>query len=55
MTSKMDAAYQSLSRRGYVDSKQDKPPFLDIIADLYHPQSNPGGYVNLGLAENVNI
>ncbi|KYK56070.1 aminotransferase [Drechmeria coniospora] len=26
--------------------------FLEVLADLWHPESNPRGYVNLGLAEN---
>lgn len=31
-----------------------KPVFLDVLSDLWDPSSNPGGVVNIGLAENVN-
>ncbi|RAK96462.1 aspartate aminotransferase [Aspergillus ibericus CBS 121593] len=30
-----------------------KPTFLDVLGDLWDPQSNPDGIVNLGLAENT--
>lgn len=29
------------------------PQFFDVLDDLWHPESNPNGIVNLGLAENV--
>ena len=29
------------------------PQFFDVLDDLWHPDSNPDGIVNLGLAENV--
>ena len=29
------------------------PKFFDILDDLWHPETNPDGIVNLGLAENV--
>lgn len=29
------------------------PKFFDVLDDLWHPEENPGGVVNLGLAENV--
>ncbi|KAK3216556.1 hypothetical protein GRF29_1g162585 [Pseudopithomyces chartarum] len=29
------------------------PQFFDVLDDLWHPESNPNGIVNLGLAENL--
>lgn len=29
------------------------PVFFDVLKDLWDPESNPNGTVNLGLAENV--
>jgi hypothetical protein len=29
-------------------------PLLDVLCDLWHPETNPDGYVSLGVAENVN-
>ncbi|PNP41500.1 hypothetical protein TGAMA5MH_06601 [Trichoderma gamsii] len=29
------------------------PKFFDVLDDLWHPITNPGGIVNLGLAENA--
>lgn len=29
------------------------PTFFDVLKDLWDPESNPRGIVNLGLAENV--
>ncbi|KAI1613793.1 1-aminocyclopropane-1-carboxylate synthase [Exophiala viscosa] len=28
-------------------------PLWDVVNDLWHPQDNPNGYVNLGIAENL--
>lgn len=33
-------------------TKAAKPLFWKILEDLWHPETNPGGYVCLGLAEN---
>ena len=43
----------ALSQRADGFAKPD-PTFLlwDILQDLWHPESNPNGYVNLGVAEN---
>ncbi|KAI9151414.1 putative aminotransferase tcpI [Paramyrothecium foliicola] len=30
-----------------------KIPLLDVVCDLYHPETNPAGYVSLGVAENT--
>ena len=32
---------------------EDMHRLHSILANLYHPVSNPGGVVNLGVAENV--
>lgn len=29
------------------------PKFFDVLDDLWHPESNPDGVINLGLAENA--
>lgn len=29
------------------------PKFFDVLDDLWEPQTNPRGLINLGLAENV--
>lgn len=42
----------SLSARGKSFVAQ-KPSFLDVLADLWDPKSNPDGILNIGLAENV--
>lgn len=44
----------SISARGKAFAAQ-KPTFLDVLSDLWAPNSNPGGIVNIGLAENVRI
>ncbi|KAJ6093877.1 aspartate aminotransferase [Penicillium canescens] len=41
----------SLSARGKAFAVQ-KPTFLDVLSDLWAPESNPDGIVNIGLAEN---
>ncbi|OOF91836.1 hypothetical protein ASPCADRAFT_518229 [Aspergillus carbonarius ITEM 5010] len=43
---------ETTSARGRALAAQ-KPTFLDVLADLWDPQSNPNGIVNLGLAENT--
>jgi len=30
-----------------------QPQFFDVLQDLWEPDTNPNGVVNLGLAENV--
>jgi hypothetical protein len=30
-----------------------KPVFFDVLNNLWDPESNPDGIVNIGLAENV--
>ncbi|KAE8140916.1 pyridoxal phosphate-dependent transferase [Aspergillus pseudotamarii] len=32
---------------------ETKNPLLDILADLWHPESNPNGFFSVGIAENV--
>lgn len=43
----------SLSQRAHELSKPD-PAFLiwDILQDIWHPETNPSGYISLGVAEN---
>lgn len=44
----------NLSTRGEVfASPAYRMPLTDILSDLWHPETNPGGYVSLGVAENV--
>lgn len=45
---------RGLSARGK-DFAAQKPSFLEVLSDLWVPQSNPNGVVNIGLAENVGI
>ena len=42
----------TLSMRGE-DLVKQKPVFLDVLADIWDPLTNPEGMVNIGLAENV--
>lgn len=43
----------ALSARATKASKPDPTNFFwEILKDLWHPESNPGGFVSLGLAEN---
>ncbi|RSL63268.1 hypothetical protein CEP54_005267 [Fusarium duplospermum] len=43
-----------LSTRGDVfATPTSKIPLLDVVCDLWHPETNPGGYVSLGVAENT--
>lgn len=47
-------AIMSLSTRGqYMGVPSPKNLLWDVIKDLWDPQTNPGGYVNLGVAENA--
>lgn len=44
----------NLSARGEVFAEpKSKIPLLEVVCDLMHPDTNPGGYVSLGVAENV--
>ncbi|ROT35117.1 1-aminocyclopropane-1-carboxylate synthase C [Sodiomyces alkalinus F11] len=43
-----------LSSRGAVlADPSNRPVMLDIVSNLWHPESNPGGYLSLGVAENT--
>jgi hypothetical protein len=42
----------SLSARGKAFVTH-RPTFLDVLSDLWDPESNPNGILNIGLAENV--
>ncbi|KAE8160941.1 1-aminocyclopropane-1-carboxylate synthase [Aspergillus tamarii] len=41
----------TISARG-VSFAEKRPLFFDVLDNLWHPESNPDGIVNLGLAEN---
>ncbi|KAI1050802.1 hypothetical protein LB507_009313 [Fusarium sp. FIESC RH6] len=44
----------TLSTRGQVfASPEYRMPLLNILCDLWHPETNPDGYVSLGIAENT--
>ncbi|KAF4461894.1 1-aminocyclopropane-1-carboxylate synthase [Fusarium albosuccineum] len=44
----------SLSSRGQVFAKQaEEELLLKVLADLWDPKTNPSGYLNLGVAENM--
>ena len=47
----------SLSRRGVQleNSGQMVDKFKEILADLYDPKTNPTGWCNVGVAENVRM
>ncbi|KAL2755384.1 hypothetical protein ACRALDRAFT_2041761 [Sodiomyces alcalophilus JCM 7366] len=49
-----DTKVGNLSSRGtvYADPS-NRPAMLDIVSNLWHPESNPGGYLSLGVAENT--
>ncbi|KAH6695530.1 putative 1-aminocyclopropane-1-carboxylate synthase [Plectosphaerella plurivora] len=50
----MAAPKTNLSARGEVFAAPgSKVPMLDVVCDLWHPETNPGGYVSLGVAENT--
>ncbi|OAP57155.1 hypothetical protein AYL99_07893 [Fonsecaea erecta] len=42
----------TLSRRARECAKPPESPLWHVYADQWHPSSNPGGYVNVGVAEN---
>ncbi|KAJ9615007.1 hypothetical protein H2200_001081 [Cladophialophora chaetospira] len=43
----------TLSQRAQECAKPSQSPLWDIYQDQWHPDSNPGGYVNVGVAENT--
>ncbi|KAI1029412.1 hypothetical protein LB504_010695 [Fusarium proliferatum] len=44
----------TLSNRGEVfATPTSKMPMLDVVNDLWHAETNPGGYISLGVAENT--
>ena len=46
----------NLSLRGQVVAKAgEEQDALAILRDLWDPETNPNGYVSLGIAENVGI
>ncbi|RSL88887.1 hypothetical protein CEP51_001499 [Fusarium floridanum] len=50
----MASSKTCLSVRGDVfATPTSKIPLLDVVCDLWHPETNPGGYVSLGVAENT--
>ncbi|KAI8653537.1 Aminotran-1-2 domain-containing protein [Fusarium keratoplasticum] len=50
----MASSKANLSTRGDVfATPTSKIPLLDVVCDLWHPETNPGGYVSLGVAENT--
>ncbi|KAK6814574.1 Aminotransferase class I and II [Aspergillus parasiticus SU-1] len=46
------ASSMTISARG-VAFAEKRPLFFDVLDNLWHPESNPDGIVNLGLAENA--
>ncbi|RBA10429.1 hypothetical protein FPRO05_05018 [Fusarium proliferatum] len=45
-----------LSKRGEVfATPTSKMPMLDVVNDLWHAETNPEGYISLGVAENFNL
>lgn len=44
----------SISSRGR-ELQNYFPVFFDVLDDAWDPDSNPEGFVNLGLAENVSL
>jgi 1-aminocyclopropane-1-carboxylate synthase len=43
-----------LSSRGATAARtQKKDLMFEVMADTYHPKTNPSGYINLGIAENT--
>lgn len=51
-----DSKLGHLSARGseFADPS-NRPVVLDILSNLWHPDSNPDGYISLGVAENVGV
>ena len=47
--------HTTLSRRGkdFADGESSRDKFRDILDDPYDPDTNPNGYVNIGVSENV--
>ncbi|CVK99140.1 related to 1-aminocyclopropane-1-carboxylate synthase [Fusarium proliferatum] len=44
----------TLSKRGEVfATPTSKMPMLNVVNDLWHAETNPGGYISLGVAENT--
>lgn len=48
------SSFQTLSSRGETAAKSILP-VLDVISDSFSAESNPAGFISLGLAENVRI
>ena len=42
----------TISARGEAFAEK-RPVFFDVLDNLWNPESNPNGIVNIGLAENV--
>lgn len=54
--SSMENGGGNVSNRGAIYANpSSKAPMLDVVCDLWHPDSNPDGYLSLGVAENVSI
>ena len=51
------AQASTLSERGYDLAKAGgiMEKFKTILSDPYHPDDNPGGFVNIGTSENVRL
>ncbi|CVL06302.1 related to 1-aminocyclopropane-1-carboxylate synthase [Fusarium mangiferae] len=50
----MASSKATLSKRGEVfATPASKMPMLDVVNDLWHAETNPGGYISLGVAENT--
>ncbi|KAH7054183.1 putative 1-aminocyclopropane-1-carboxylate synthase [Macrophomina phaseolina] len=50
----MTSPKTNLSARGEVfAAPKSKIPMLEVVCDLWHPRTNPSGYVSLGVAENT--
>ncbi|KAG4263774.1 hypothetical protein FPRO03_09050 [Fusarium proliferatum] len=46
----------TLSKRGEVfATPTSKMPMLNVVNDLWHAETNPGGYISLGVAENFRL
>ncbi|KAF5599020.1 1-aminocyclopropane-1-carboxylate synthase [Fusarium pseudoanthophilum] len=50
----MTPSNATLSKRGEAfATPTSKMPMLDVVNDLWHPETNPDGYISLGVAENT--
>ncbi|SCO16914.1 unnamed protein product [Fusarium fujikuroi] len=50
----MPSSTANLSKRGEVFATPTrKMPMLDVVNDLWHPETNPNGCISLGVAENT--